>query len=147
MKLEYINADVSDIEAIFSLSKKLIDTYEDIGAIDYDKVIRWLRRKIEGHIGEYVRVRLDGQTAGYYRFCPSEERMELDDLYVLPEFRNRGIGTQIIRKCCAETELPVFLYVFSGNRRAMALYERMGFHIIERAGSTRYIMQREQKKP
>ena len=69
--------------------------------------------------------------------------MELDDLYVLPEYRRRGIGTMIIEKCCSESDLPIFLYVFSGNTGAVSLYQRLGFRITESVGGTRYIMQRD----
>ena len=55
--------------------------------------------------------------------------MELDDLYVLSEYRGQGVGTAIIQKCCCETELPVFLYVFKENNPAVSLYEKMGFRI------------------
>ena len=142
MKLEYTVAQNEDIEVIFSMSRELIDSYEDTGSIDYDKVIQWMRSKIEQHIGDYVCVFADGKKAGYYRFCPFDGRMELDDLYVLPEYRGKGIGSSVIRRCCGPTDLPVFLYVFSANRRAIALYERMGFQITQRVSPTRYIMER-----
>lgn len=135
-------ATVADVEPIFALSKALIDRYEDVESIDYDKVLQWVRRKIEGCIGEYQRVLAEGSLAGYVHFHQDGERMELDDLYILPEFQGQGLGTAVIEKCCAETELPVYLYVFIRNEGAVRLYERLGFRIIQTIGSSRYIMQR-----
>lgn len=40
----------NDIE----LNKALIDEYENIEAIDYQKVLSWVRNKVETHINEYI---------------------------------------------------------------------------------------------
>ncbi len=142
MELNYERASGADVEAIFALSKALIDQYEDMESIDYDKVLQWVRRKIDAQIGEYQRVLMDGDLAGYVHFHPDGERMELDDLYILPEYRGRGIGTAVVEKCCAKMEKPVYLYVFRRNEGAVRLYRRLGFEIVQEVGSSRYIMQR-----
>ncbi|MBQ3487279.1 MAG: GNAT family N-acetyltransferase, partial [Clostridia bacterium] len=90
-------------------------------------------------IDEYTRVLWDGELAAYYRFVPDGDRMELDDLYVLPAFRDRGIGTAVLRRCLACGK-PVFFYVFTQNTRAVALYEREGFRRIETVSPTRCLM-------
>ena len=69
--------------------------------------------------------------------------MELDDFYILPQFRGRGIGTAVLEKCIRESSLPIFLYVFTRNTGALNLYQRMGFRIAEQISSTRSIMRRE----
>lgn len=145
MELTYQKATSEDIESIFALNKELIDQYENIQNIEYDKVLNWVRRKIENDIDEYSCVFCDGQKAGYFHFYPSEEMMELDDLYIFPEYQNRGIGTAIIKKCCTESELPVFLYVFIKNERAVSLYESLGFKVVKTIDESRYIMQRGEK--
>ena len=141
MNLTYSPAAPDDAGAIFELCKALIDQYEDISTIDYDKVLTWVRRKIEGSISEYRRILLDGVHAGYFHFCPAEDGWELDDLYVFPEFQNQGIGTAVIRDCCEKD--PVMLYVFRKNTGALALYRRLGFREVGTAGQTRLILRKE----
>lgn len=68
--------------------------------------------------------------------------MELDDLYIFQPYQNQGIGSEIIRKCIAETDLSIFLYVFVQNSRAVSLYKRFGFRITETIRDSRYIMER-----
>lgn len=142
MKLEYCGAERSDVEQIFQMSRENIDSYEDIKAIDYEKVLAWMRRKIENCISEYVCIFCDGEKAGYYRVHFENGKSELDDLYLAPAFQDRGIGTAVITKCLAETGKPVFLYVFTRNVRAMALYCHLGFQVTERVDKTRCIMER-----
>lgn len=134
------NADTSDIEAIYLLSKKLIDDYEDTSNIDYDRVISWVYKKIKESISEYTRVYLNGVLAGYYHFYKNDDGIyEIDDLYVFDKFQNCGIGTQIIKECISLNE-DVMLYVFIKNEKAVSLYKRLGFEIVETVHETRYIM-------
>ena len=146
MNLTFAPAEKPDINAIYSFSKALIDEYEDLQSIDYEKVLAWVRRKIENHIGEYACIFRDGQKAGFYHLSSADGMMEIDDLYIFPEFRCQGIGTAVIEKCCAETELPVMLYVFTRNTGAFSLYERLGFRVTETIGQSRCIMVKNQEK-
>ena len=143
MDLTYSPADPADAGTIFGLCKALIDQYEDIHAIPYEGVLNWVRQKINENIGSYTRIYADGRHAGFYRFIPNGDQMELDDLYIFPEFQNQGIGTRILTKCCRDSDRPVMLYVFSRNTGAWKLYRRMGFEIRETVKNTRYIMVRE----
>lgn len=138
--LSYLPATESDIPVIFGLAKGLIDDYEDKTSIPYEEVLDWMRRKISKQIDRYTCVYKDGEKAGYFCLTDGEEKAELDDLYVLEPFRNRGIGTCIIRHCQETAGKPIFLYVFVKNIRAAALYERLGFSVTEQVSPTRNIM-------
>ena len=143
MYLQYEPAQADDVESIFSFNKEQIETYENLESIDYGRVLAWVHRKIVEHIHEYTCVRACGQKAGYFYFHQAGAYMELDDLYVFPAFRNRGIGTAILQKCCGESSLPIDLYVFSKNAGALALYGRLGFRVIRRIGDTRCLLRRD----
>lgn len=147
LKLSYEPAMFEDIPVIFSMAKDLIDTYEDTSNIDYDKVIGWMLNKITRNITDYQCVLANGIKAGYYRLSPKNGSTELDDLYIMPEFRGRGIGTAVLQRCISEAESALFLYVFTENQGAINLYSRMGFSVSEDVGKTRCIMRREVDRP
>ena len=140
MNLQFLPAEKEDIPVIYAQAKNLIDNYEDVASIDYDKVLAWVNRKISSCIAEYCKVCLDGEVCGYYRLCQDGE---LDDLYILPLFQNRGIGSEILKKCINDSLNPIYLYVFSRNIRAISFYERFGFAVKERVGNTRLILWRK----
>lgn len=142
MNIKYKPADKTDIEPIFKLNKALIDEYENMAIIDYQKVLSWVRNKIETHIQEYECVVFNEKKVGYYYFNDADGKMEIDDFYIFSQYQNMGIGTEILKKCISETDLPIFLYVFANNKRAIAFYQKLGFQVTEIIKGSRYIMQR-----
>lgn len=141
--ITYEKATPDDIERIYRLCKQLIDDYENVDSLDYDRVLKWVRRKIEGSIDEYTAVHIADKKAGYYHFYQNEDgAYELDDLYIFPEYQNQGIGSSVILKCCTAVNAPVMLYVFTKNKKAISLYQRLGFKITQTVNGSRYIMQR-----
>ena len=141
MELQYRQTEHEDAEGIYQLNKQLILEYENVENIDLEKVLCWVRKKVTACIQEYTTIYADGEKAGYYRFCRNQEGIfEIDDLYIFPEYQNRGIGSEVIRKCCESASEPVMLYVFIRNRKALSLYQRLGFEIVETIKDSRYIM-------
>ncbi|MBN1656942.1 MAG: GNAT family N-acetyltransferase [Anaerolineae bacterium] len=67
----------------------------------------------------------------------------LDELYVLPERRGRGIGTALlheaVRHAAASGCAAVDLEVDRGHTRAEALYARAGFHPLPRSRWVRHL--------
>ena len=66
MKITYEKAASSDIECLYQLCKQLIDAYENIECIDYERALRWVRKKLENSIDEYTSIYADERKAGYY---------------------------------------------------------------------------------
>ena len=141
MNITYDRAAAEDAECIYQLCKQLIDEYENIDDMDYDKVLKWVRKKIENCIMDYTAVYADGKKAGYYHFYQNEDgEYEIDDLYIFPEYQSRGIGTAVIRKCCSQVDKPVMLYGFIKNDRAFSLYKSLEFEVVKTVKASRYIM-------
>lgn len=147
MTIIYKQAEPEDIAPVYELCRQLIQTYEQLETIDYPRVMDWVRNKIETSIRDYTVIWVDGKKAGYYHFCPEEEGFyELDDLYLFPEFQGRGIGSEVIRSCCAAVSGSVRLYVFIRNERAVSLYKRLGFQIVRTVRGSRYLMEYHKEK-
>ena len=66
----------------------------------------------------------------------ADKEIRVVDLALLPEFRNRKIGTHLMQRVCDEasrTKKPVTLSVFK-NTRPIHWYQRLGFSIVGGTG-------------
>ena len=62
----------------------------------------------------------------------------LDEIYIEKDYRNKKIGTNIIKDILKNND-TVYLWVYKDNKKAISLYERMGFNICQ-STDTRYYM-------
>lgn len=79
---------------------------------------------------------VDGLPAGRLYVHRREREIRLVDIAFLPEFRNRGLGTALLRDLQGEAESagkPLTIHVEKYNP-AMRLYERLGFTRIGETG-------------
>jgi Acetyltransferases len=77
-------------------------------------------------------IMFEGERAGRVIASTEHNDIHLIDLAVLSRFRNRGIGTAVLKYFFEESRrlnLPIRFYVEKGNR-AFRLYERLGFRIV-----------------
>jgi GNAT superfamily N-acetyltransferase len=71
----------------------------------------------------------DAVTIGRLYLAHNEQALRIVDLSLLPEWRNCGVGTRVLRHLCAEAareSSKVALSVFASNP-ARRLYRRLGF--------------------
>jgi ribosomal protein S18 acetylase RimI-like enzyme len=70
----------------------------------------------------------------------------IEELYVLPEFRQRGIGSLLVAECIRVASTSgwraIDLEVDPNHRRALALYERHGFTPLDRARLSRSLAEK-----
>lgn len=78
------------------------------------------------------------RDAGFFWFKEKPEENLLVSIRLLPEFQNKGIGTQIIKNLTKHSEKPFRLQVLKVNP-ARRLYERLGFQITEET-ETHFVM-------
>lgn len=141
MTCTFETAKEEDLDLLFCLNKNLIDKYEDLSSINYPAVISWVRKNLQDNLPHFRRVLVDGEVAAYFCLIPGEPKWELDSLFVLEPFQNKGIGSAVLDHSICRSDGKLYFYVFSRNAGAVRLYERKGFAIKEKIGSTRYIME------
>jgi GNAT superfamily N-acetyltransferase len=84
----------------------------------------------------YQVIMVDGQRAGRVYVLREAEAIRILDLTLLPQHRNAGIGTSLIREILAEadqTGKPVSIWVENFNP-SLRLFERLGFVKIQEDG-------------
>lgn len=103
---------------------------EAIGRWDEKRVVGRFERRFDPD--RVFVIRAEGTDAGWLQVSEVGGRFHLDQIHLRERFRNRGIGSWLIRSLMAHAARngsAVTLHVMRGNP-AIALYKRLGFRIV-----------------
>jgi ribosomal protein S18 acetylase RimI-like enzyme len=81
-------------------------------------------------LGGHEMIELSGRTVGCIACLPQSDHLRISKLYISTEFRNRGVGSEVLRikkRYAGKQGLPLRLSVMSTNPDARRFYEREGF--------------------
>ena len=91
-----------------------------------DDLIQWTK---EGHCLYFIRY--GGDVVGFVHLGSRGAEMDwLEDIFVLPEFQGRGIGTRAIalaEKIVSAYSESLFIEAAARNEKAIRLYRRLGY--------------------
>jgi ribosomal protein S18 acetylase RimI-like enzyme len=86
-------------------------------------------------------IEVDGEPAGRLYVDRTVGEIRVVDITLLPEYRGSGVGTALLRGLLAEADAGgrrVTIHVERFNR-ALRLYERLGFSVVEDKGVYLYL--------
>lgn len=120
-------ADESDVDAVASVHlRSRAAAAMPPGVHSGDEVRAWLGARLA--YDEIWVSEDDGLVVGYARFT----RTWLDDLYVLPSYAGRGVGSALVELVKSRRPKGFSLWVFEMNAPARAFYARRGLVELER---------------
>jgi ribosomal protein S18 acetylase RimI-like enzyme len=115
------SADVEAIARIIALSFGLSE----------DEMRHSIARGLDSPVRRQYIARLDRQPIGTLNVTASDRDVGIYGFAVLPEYRGRGYGRQILARtieyATAEYQKPIFLEVAPENSNALGLYQSVGF--------------------
>lgn len=143
--VEFRPVTLEDQEFLFQVYASTRD--EELAPLGWDHAQReaFLEMQFTAQHGSYTSefvdadfdiILLDDQPIGRLYVDRREDEIRLIDIALLPEHRNAGIGTALVRDLLEEAERsvkPVRLHVEVYNR-ARRLYQRLGFRTISDKG-------------
>lgn len=130
-KYELVATTIDDINFIKDAKITTIFDYaQNISEEECAKILSYVDRYVAKFLNEYKIISKDGQRCGVVLIRNFEDGFLLDEIYLLAECRNMGIGTDIIKN--AKIKYPkIYLWVYKDNKRAIKLYKSLGFNIID----------------
>lgn len=139
MKYNLINATNKDTDYIKKSKLYNIFTYAD--DLPKDEVMRinnYVDEHIPVEITDYKIIMCNKNKVGCLLVAKKDDGVILDEIYLEEEYRNKGIGTDIIKNILKINPI-VYLCVYKKNIKAISLYKKMKFKIINKT-ENRYYM-------
>lgn len=126
-------AQVNDSEFVFATKKEAFREYvEQLWGWDERHQRDLHNTRFAKHDFRIIRFR--GINVGFFATSNTSEAVKLHQLFILPEYQSRGIGSTCMTRIVKNANLAqksVMLQVLKINTRAIAFYQRLGFVIAE----------------
>lgn len=137
---QLIPATINNLQLLkeFKL-KTILNNEENISIEEKNKIFKYVNQTTFQYINDYQLIVVSNKIVGCLLLREYEDGKLLDELYLIPEYRNQHIGTSIIMKIISTFPI-IYLYVYKENKIALNLYLKYQFKIIAETKS-RYYMQ------
>lgn len=134
-----VNATENNIELIKDIKLEMIfSSPDEFREEEVDKIKEYVDISVKEFLKDYKLVIINDSIAGIFFVRDFEDGVLIDEIYLYDEYRNKGIGTELINS----VDNPnIYLWVYKNNKRAISLYEKLGFTNVEET-DTRYKMKK-----
>lgn len=134
-----VNATENNIELIKDIKLETIfSSPDEFGEDDTDKIKEYVDMSVKEFLNNYKLIIINDSIAGIFFVRDFEDGVLIDEIYLYDEYRNKGIGTDLINSV---SNPNIYLWVYKNNVKAISLYSKLGFDIIEET-DTRYKMKK-----
>ena len=139
MKYELVKSSNKDIDRLIEYKKRTIFEYaKDLSKEEINKINNYVTNEVPKLINDYCNIVVDNKTVGCLLLTKKDDGKLLDEIYLEEEYRNRGIGTKILKEVINNNDI-VYLWVYKKNIQAISLYKKLGFIEIDETESRYYM--------
>lgn len=116
--------------------------------MDYQKKkIKKIKAYVNSHISNqrnnYKIIIADNRIIGCILLEKKYDGMVLDEIYIEENYRNKGLGTKIIKDVILNNSI-IYLWVYKENVKAISLYQKLGFNTVEKTGTRLFMENRKE---
>lgn len=131
-ELNIRKAMANDSEFVFTVKEAAYREYvEQVWGWDDNYQRERHNREFASHDFHIIQFR--GTDVGFFITSCTSDRLKINQIFVLPEYQGRGIGSACMTRITDNANLEqrsVVLQVLKVNTRGIALYQRLGFTIV-----------------
>ena len=139
MDYKLIKSSNDDIEKLIDYKKKTIFEYaKDLSESEINKINNYVEDEVPKLINDYCNIVVDNKVVGCLLLTDKDDGTLLDEIYLEEKYRNKGIGTNIIKEVINNNDI-IYLWVYKENVQAISLYKKLGFNVIEETESRYYM--------
>ena len=133
-------ANENDIDKIIEYKTAMaLDYIDSAYESEQQRVLEFIQRQASRQLHNYDIVTVEGETAGIVlALRKDDDSLMISELFIEEKYRNRGIGTAIIRDIVS-SEQKVNLWVEKDDVEVWSLFRRLGFKLKSIRGSRYYV--------
>lgn len=128
-QIKLVPATQSDTENMYNWEMESIDK-----SLQSDsKVISYIKQDVQDSIKDTKMITYNNKTIGMLTCCyiDNGEWWYIGEIYLIPEYRNKGIGTKLIKEQMQSYD-KIKLQLAYSNKGAIKLYKSLGFKTVNK---------------
>lgn len=139
MKYSLVDASIDDIDYLKQAKSNIIYTYaNNLKEEEKNEINNYIDTSIPKELKEYKIILFNNKTIGCLLIKKQDDGVLLDEIYLEESYRSLGIGTEIIKNILDINNI-VYLWVYKENKKAVSLYKRLNFIIVDETESRYYM--------
>ena len=139
MKYELIKSSKNDIERLIKYKKETIYEFaNNLSEEEINRINNYIITNVPELLDNYFNIVINNKVIGCVLITNKDDGKLLDEIYIEEKFRNKGIGTSIIKDIIRKNSI-VYLWVYKENKQAISLYKKLGFKVIDETDSRYYM--------
>ena len=139
MEYKLSTSSNKDINRLIEYKTRTIYEYaKDLSDEEINRINNYVTSEVPKLINDYCNIIVDNKIVGCLLLTNKEDGKLLDEIYLEEEYRNKGIGTEIINDILNNNDI-VYLWVYKENEKAISLYKKLEFNVIEETDSRYYM--------
>ena len=139
MKYSLVDASIDDIDYLKQAKSNTIYTYaNNLTKEEKIKINNYINSSIPKELKAYKIILFNNKTIGCLLTKKQDDGVLLDEIYLEEAYRSLGIGTRIIKDILDINNI-VYLWVYKENKKAVSLYKRLNFIIVDETESRYYM--------
>lgn len=112
MEYKLLKSTSNDINRLIEYKKRTIYEYaKDLSDEEINKINRYIASEVPKLIDVYCNIMVDNKIIGCLLLTNKDDGKLLDEIYLEKVYRNKGIGTEIIRDILSNNDI-VYLWVY-----------------------------------
>lgn len=139
MNYRLVSATKRDILKLIEYKlESIFDYAENLSLEEINQINDYVKSNVPKELNNYKIICINDKKVGCLLITNKDDGVLLDEIYLEEKYRNKGIGTSIIKEILSNYNI-VYLWVYKLNTKALSLYKKLGFKIINET-KTRYYM-------
>ena len=139
MNYKLMKANIDDVSILIDYKlKSIFDYAENLSLEEIKQINNYVKSNVPKQIDDYKVICINDIKIGCLLVVNKDDGVLLNEIYLEEKYRNKGIGTSIIKEILSNYNI-VYLWVYKLNTKALSLYKKLGFKIVNET-KTRYYM-------
>ncbi len=139
MEYKLLTSSDKYVNRLIEYKKRTIYEYaKDLSNEEIDKINKYVTSEVPRLINDYCNIIVDNKIVGCLLLTNKDDGKLLDEIYLEEDYRNKGIGTKIIKNILNNNNI-VYLWVYKENEKAISLYKKLEFYVIKETESRYYM--------